>query len=903
MWKNLKLGTKIIISVFSLVVCLLALILYDFLGLIGEGIQEQMRARIDEARAVGNLIIQNRLEELRVIALAVSEDNAVRLSISIGSLQAKLSHYLEETTLQAQIDFLTITDRTGIVYARVNNPDEYGDSLTSDPFVKQSLDRLSAWGIEKIPFSQLEKENLLPKLGDQKTPVISALALKVTVPVYDKLRYHLLGTVTAGDLVSGNTLLINKMKEILEKECAVVIYQITMNQEGIPIASSLEEGSGVTLLSPAALEAALSGETDFYGEETLGGESYFVSVQPLQDRAGKIVGALKIGLLRKPFVIMRRAVIEHMLIFSGIGLILLFGSIMLVSRKITAPVKGLIRGTKTIEGGNLDFRMEIQSVDEVGQLTASFNQMVARLKIDEEEKEYNFRLQEILGKISPLFITAKDFDDAVNQTLSLSGKTINASRAYLFRIHDNGRKMDNTHEWVAEGVTSQIDNLQDFKASDAPWWMEQVRNNRIINVFDVSTLPEAERKILEPQGIVSILVIPIFIGGELEGFMGFDETRRKRHWSPPEITVLRTLAEIISRAIERKRAEEALRVSEETHRGIFTAATDTFLIFNQDGVIVDANPAACKMYGYPYQELIGLSGKDIVHPNFYHLFEEFKREVKTTGRFHAESVDIRKDGTTFDIEVRGTSFNYRGKDHLLAVIRDISNRKKIEKATHLAALGEIVGDMAHEINNPLMVISGEAELLLLNKKADPSYRKELKEIVEQCFRAKKIIEDLLRFSKPSRGESLPAHINDSIDQILDLIEHQYLLKNIQFVRKYAPDLPAILIDEKQIQEVFLNLLTNAGYAMPEGGIITLVTSHGSDNIRIDISDTGCGIPEENLDKIFEPFFTTREAGTGLGLAVSYGIVKMHGGKLTYASKPGEGTTATITLPLKSEDSE
>jgi len=131
---------------------------------------------------------------------------------------------------------------------------------------------------------------------------------------------------------------------------------------------------------------------------------------------------------------------------------------------------------------------------------------------------------------------------------------------------------------------------------------------------------------------------------------------------------------------ERKRAEEVLRERESQYRGIFNSATDSFLIFDLDGNIVDANPQACKMYGYTYEELIKLSGKDIVHPDYLHLFEQFKRDVQATGEFYAESVNIRQDGTIFTIEVKGGMFDYKGKPHLLAAIRDITQRRKAEKA-------------------------------------------------------------------------------------------------------------------------------------------------------------------------------------------------------------------------------
>jgi PAS domain S-box-containing protein len=143
------------------------------------------------------------------------------------------------------------------------------------------------------------------------------------------------------------------------------------------------------------------------------------------------------------------------------------------------------------------------------------------------------------------------------------------------------------------------------------------------------------------------------------------------------------LRPVIEMALQRHKLEKALRERESKYRSIFDSATDSFLIFDTDGNIVEANIQACKMYGYPYEKLIKRSGKDIVHRDYCHLFEQFKRDVQRTGEFHAESVAVPKDGTTFDIEVRGTIFNYKYKPDLLAVIRDITGRKKAE-----ARLGE-----------------------------------------------------------------------------------------------------------------------------------------------------------------------------------------------------------------------
>jgi len=165
---------------------------------------------------------------------------------------------------------------------------------------------------------------------------------------------------------------------------------------------------------------------------------------------------------------------------------------------------------------------------------------------------------------------------------------------------------------------------------------------------------------------------------------------------------------------ERKRAEETLHDSQEQYRGIFDSATESFLIFDFNGNIVEANPQACKMYGYPHEELIKFSGKDIVSPDYYHLFEQFKRDVQTTGEFHAESVDVHKDGTTFNVEVKGGIFDYKGKPHLLAVIRDITDRKLAEEA--LRESEEKYQSLVESTEDSIYLLDRNCKYLFMNKK-------------------------------------------------------------------------------------------------------------------------------------------------------------------------------------------
>ncbi|MFO0751967.1 MAG: ATP-binding protein [Thermodesulfovibrionales bacterium] len=222
----------------------------------------------------------------------------------------------------------------------------------------------------------------------------------------------------------------------------------------------------------------------------------------------------------------------------------------------------------------------------------------------------------------------------------------------------------------------------------------------------------------------------------------------------------------------------------------------------------------------------------------------------------------------------------------------------------LASLGRMAAGVAHEINSPLTGVVTFAHLML--KRVPPGNTEDVEDlnvIISQAERCSAIIKGLLGFSRRTASEKTKANLNTLVENTLNLVKNQSKFHNIAFEIRLAPELPEITIDPNQIQQVFLNLLINAADAMEERGRISISSGvaeeEGARFVRLAFADTGPGISREHLGKIFEPFFTTKPAGkgTGLGLAVSYGIVKKHGGQIQVESEEGKGTTFLITLPL------
>ncbi len=221
------------------------------------------------------------------------------------------------------------------------------------------------------------------------------------------------------------------------------------------------------------------------------------------------------------------------------------------------------------------------------------------------------------------------------------------------------------------------------------------------------------------------------------------------------------------------------------------------------------------------------------------------------------------------------------------------------RSEKLVSLGRLVAGIAHEINNPLTGILMFAKLTSNSPNLDPFLKKDLAVIINETNRCAKIVNGLLDFSRESIPQKKPASLNNIMEVTLALIGQQSIFHNIHFVRGYQPDLPLIPVDENQIEQVFINILLNAGQSMTGGGAIRIetFTENGEFNC-VKITDTGTGITEENIERIFDPFFTTKnDKGAGLGLSISYGIIERHGGKIEVQSDVREGTTFTIKLPL------
>ena len=254
-------------------------------------------------------------------------------------------------------------------------------------------------------------------------------------------------------------------------------------------------------------------------------------------------------------------------------------------------------------------------------------------------------------------------------------------------------------------------------------------------------------------------------------------------------------------------------------------------------------------------------------------------------------------------EIATVGFFYDLREKIKAEKELRETQFQLLQSEKMASLGKLSAGIAHNINNPLSGILMYAGILLEEMDENDPRREDLKRIIEEANRCKLIVKDLLEFSRQTNDTIEPIDLNQTIRQCLSILENQPLFHNIQIVKELETSLPEILVNKNHINQVLTNMVLNAADAMEGKGILTVKTGHSTTEVKITISDTGCGISPENLSRIFDPFFTTKEEGkgTGLGLSTSYGIIKNHHGDIEVESEIGKGTTFIIKLPIKNSN--
>lgn len=571
---------------------------------------------------------------------------------------------------------------------------------------------------------------------------------------------------------------------------------------------------------------------------------------------------------------------------------------------------------------------------------------VTEHKRAEEIIATRLRYEAGLAKCSRTLLTVYDSEDDIAVSLGYLLEAAMVSRVYIFENFDDpedGLCMRQTHEVCADGVEAQID---DPLLQHAPYsmgfdrWKEILSKGEVLKGL-VKDFPESERAILEGQGNLAMLVIPITVNDKWFGFMGFDDVKQSREWSDNDIRALRTGSEMIGIYIENRRVEGALRVSEERFRRLVENANDIIYSMSPDGIMTYISPLASQILGYEVKEFIGKPFFPLMHPDDAAASERW---------FQEENRRIDRGGSGYEFRLKHKNGEFRwfsvnqsvihddegGVLEVIGVARDVTEMKKVlqdledanrhirETQLHLiqtekmAALGTLVAGIAHEINTPIGALSSMhntsmramdklklelQKIYATDKLIEENIHKNMKIMDEAnrviqngSERVKNIVRRLRSFARLDQADLKTVDIHEGLEDTLTLIHHE-IKRDITIHRKFG-DIPEVTCYPGKLNQVFLNLLINAKQAIPGKGDITITTSYTDGLVRMDFRDTGIGIAKENLAKIFDPGFTTKGLGigTGLGLSICYQIMQDHHGSIHVKSTVGKGTTFTLRIP-------
>ena len=368
---------------------------------------------------------------------------------------------------------------------------------------------------------------------------------------------------------------------------------------------------------------------------------------------------------------------------------------------------------------------------------------------------------------------------------------------------------------------------------------------------------------------------------------------------------------------ERQQLEESLLRAEQRYRVTFESASDAVFILNMAGRFIEANPTACVQLGFApadllqkyLPEVVTLEQREAIHRRLEVLHHQNELAFDTTFQ--------QPTGSVLQVELNCRVIDYGGFPVIFCMAHDLTERKRTEirllQTEKMSALGRLVSTIAHEINNPLQAVEGCLVLAqreveegsILDEEHAAALLQDLEVATTEVARIARLVDRLHDFYRPTRPGVQPIEADAAIEAVLALVTRQLWYGNITVVHQPSDPPLQLMTNADQLKQVLLNLVLNAVDAMPQGGTLSLSARLGTllrngqaqPSVSIEVSDTGVGISQAHLPHLFEPFFTTKENGSGLGLSISYELIKALGGEMNVSSQVGLGTTFTIHLPL------
>ncbi|MGH9866754.1 MAG: PAS domain-containing hybrid sensor histidine kinase/response regulator [Candidatus Polarisedimenticolia bacterium] len=572
--------------------------------------------------------------------------------------------------------------------------------------------------------------------------------------------------------------------------------------------------------------------------------------------------------------------------------------------------------------------------------------IMEKVSRDEERTQRSLQQLKEFSRVSSQILQERDLDRVCKMFVDAIRDVSTFNRAILTLCDDDFRG----YQWYFAGLSEkEIEVFHQNKLTsrervtifqerfrlgnsyyiphDEGWYYEGVRSNK-----------ESDEMLdWHPD---DFLFIPLYgTNRKIVGIVSVDDPADGRRPSAESVSPLELFSNQVAHAIEEKKLDREVKKTNERYRTLVETMNDALVTVDRRERITFVNPALAQLTGHAERDIVGEPLTTLLPPESAEQFRARTRlhEKGAVGRF--EMTLEARDGEAIPVLVSASPFmeasNMTG---VFAVISDLREQKKAEEerrrmheevlaanvklrdsmdqlkaaqeqliqAEKLSALGELISGVAHELNNPLTGVMGFAQILMMSN-VSPDVKKNLDRINKEATRCQRIVQNLLGFARRHRPEKTLLDVNDVVRSTLDLRAYHLKVDNIELLVDLRPGLAPVLADAYQMQQVFINIINNAQHAIQDtgrkGSLAIRSRSTPQGGVRVEFIDNGPGIPEDKIGRIFDPFFTTKETGrgTGLGLSLSYGIIKEHEGQILVHSEPGKGATFVVELPGQKEE--
>ncbi len=537
-------------------------------------------------------------------------------------------------------------------------------------------------------------------------------------------------------------------------------------------------------------------------------------------------------------------------------------------------------------------------------------QFVSRLVETDQQQGWlldDLNQQKLIAQVSQLLTAADKFDSSVQEVINKIGQYLGVSRVYIFENSGDGLQTSNTYEWCNQNIAPQIDQLKNIPYTSIPSFPKLLESEGRIFSIDISKLPEDIYQVLQPQGIISILILPLIVEQKFFGFIGFDECVKVRQWNPSEVALLESMAGIVSNAFQQQLFQDRLKDSQQRFLTLADQAPVGIFEADQEGKCTYVNEQWIQLTGLSLEENLGDGWQNaIFSEDKEHVFAEWESSLKNHQPLSVEFRFIRPDGKiSWMLGQARIKLKIDGQiEGFLGTVLDITQQKAVDQMKT-----DFVSLASHQLRTPLSAIKWQIELLKTGSVGHLSDEQMgyLSRIDASNERMIELVNALLDISRMESGRlSVIPESTDLISLIRTVIENYHRRleqKHLKLKTEFEDGIPEISIDKKLIREVISNFLSNAIKYTPDGKEIKISLSRQNESIKVIVEDQGFGIPRDQQSRIFSRFFRADNIvkdvpdGTGLGLYLAKEIIEKSGGKIGFESVENQGSNFWFELPL------